>query len=88
MGRKRPHTSEDSSTEARMSEPQQTRPIAISPAEAARLVGLGKTKLYEVMGTGELPFLKIGTRRLIRVTDLEAWIERQSGIAQSERSAA
>lgn len=71
-----------------MSEPQHTRPIAISPAEAARLVGLGKTKLYAVMGAGELPFLKIGTRRLIRVTDLEAWIEKQSSNTHSEQTAA
>tara|TARA_R110000787_G_scaffold11002_19_gene36643 strand:- start:5135 stop:5326 length:192 start_codon:yes stop_codon:yes gene_type:complete len=62
-----------------MSETQLARPIAISPGEAARLVGLGRTKLYEVMGAGELPFVKIGTRRLIRMADLEAWIEKQSG---------
>lgn len=51
------------------------RPLAVSPGEAARLIGLGRTKLYEALTSGVLPSFRIGTRRLIRVADLEAWFE-------------
>ncbi|MEQ1618881.1 MAG: helix-turn-helix domain-containing protein [Terricaulis sp.] len=58
-------------------EPTHTRPIAASPAEAARLIGIGRTKLYEALSSGVLPSYRVGTRRLIRVADLEAWLEAQ-----------
>lgn len=52
------------------------RPLAVAPAEAARLSGLGRTRLYEAITSGELPSLKIGARRLIKLADLEAWLDR------------
>lgn len=52
-----------------------TRPLAVSPGEAARLIGLGRTKLYAALSSGALPSFRVGTRRLIRVADLEAWLE-------------
>ena len=55
---------------------QVARPIAVSPAEAARMAGIGRTKLYEIMGANELASIKLGSRRLIRVSDIEAWLER------------
>ena len=51
--------------------------LAVAPAEAARMLGLGKTKLYELMAANELASIKIGTRRLIRVAVLEAWLTAQ-----------
>ena len=50
--------------------------IAVSPSEAARLAGIGRTKIYEVLNTGALASFKIGTRRLIRVSELDAWLRR------------
>lgn len=38
---------------------------AVAPKTAARILGIGRTKLYELIETGELRSLKIGTRRLI-----------------------
>lgn len=32
---------------------------------ATKFVGLGRTQLYELMGSGRLPFTKQGRRRLI-----------------------
>ncbi|MEM7778063.1 MAG: helix-turn-helix domain-containing protein [Pseudomonadota bacterium] len=49
-------------------------PIAVAPAEAARLANVGRTKIYEAIGSGELPSLKIGRRRLIRVEALREWL--------------
>ncbi|MGE0044904.1 MAG: helix-turn-helix domain-containing protein [Hyphomonadaceae bacterium] len=54
------------------------QPLAVAPAEAARISGLGRTRLYEAITSGELPSLKIGARRLIKMVDLEAWLDRHA----------
>lgn len=46
--------------------------LALSVDDAARQSGLGRTTLYELMQAGQLPFAKIGARRLILVDDLRA----------------
>ncbi len=51
-------------------------PIAVSPGKAARLAGLGRTKLYQALNAGVLPSCKIGSRRLNRVAEIEAWLKR------------
>ncbi|MEQ8817864.1 MAG: helix-turn-helix domain-containing protein [Thalassobaculum sp.] len=55
---------------------QDTTPerVAVSVEDAAAMVGIGRTTLYAAMGSGSLPSLKIGKRRLIRVDALKAWI--------------
>jgi excisionase family DNA binding protein len=50
--------------------------IAVSPSEAARMMGLGRTKLYELLSANELKSLKLGTRRLIRVSEIESFLDR------------
>jgi excisionase family DNA binding protein len=49
-------------------------PLAVSPAEAARLSGLGRTSIYAALGSGGLKSIKIGKRRLIAVEALRAWL--------------
>jgi len=51
------------------------RPLAVAPAEGARLAGVGRTKFYEALGTGAIASFKFGKRRLIRVSAIEAWLE-------------
>ncbi|MCI4661660.1 MAG: helix-turn-helix domain-containing protein [Neomegalonema sp.] len=48
--------------------------LAVSPADAARLTGLGSTTIYQALGSGALPSLKVGRRRLIRIAALDAWL--------------
>lgn len=50
------------------------QPIAVSPNEAARLSGVGRTTLYAALSSGSLRSIKIGTRRLITVDALRAWL--------------
>jgi len=45
--------------------------LAVSPGEAARILGLGRTTLYEAIGSGALRSLKIGKRRLITLEALK-----------------
>ena len=49
-------------------------PLAVSPSEAARMAGIGRPKLYSILAANELASIKLGSRRLIRVADLEAWL--------------
>jgi excisionase family DNA binding protein len=54
--------------------PSKTEPLAVSPAEAARLAGLGRTTIYAALGSGALKSLKIGKRRLIALDALRSWL--------------
>jgi len=49
-------------------------PLAVSPAEAGRLAGVGRTTIYAAISSGELRSLKIGTRRLVAVDALREWL--------------
>ena len=49
-------------------------PLAMAPADAARMAGVGRTKLYEAISEGELESVKIGKRRLVTVEALKAWL--------------
>ncbi|MFG2992783.1 helix-turn-helix domain-containing protein [Streptomyces sp. NPDC048257] len=40
---------------------------------AAELLSLGRSTVYELMATGELPFVKLGRARRIRRADLDAF---------------
>jgi excisionase family DNA binding protein len=41
--------------------------LAVSPAKAARMLGIGRTKLYELIDSRQLRSAKIGNRRLVPV---------------------
>lgn len=51
-------------------------PISYSVREAARIIGLGKTSVYQLIKAGRLPIVKIGERTLIRRCDLEELLDR------------
>ena len=50
--------------------------LAVSPNEAARLCSIGRTTLYAALSSGELKSVKIGTRRLITIDALRAWLKK------------
>ena len=62
-----------------------TAPAPPTPAELTKfvytireittLIGISRTTLYRVMRSGELPFVKLGSRTLVRATDLRTWTE-------------
>ena len=49
--------------------------LAYGPEEACRLLGVGRTTLFGLLKTGEIPSFQIGGRRLIRHADLAAFVE-------------
>jgi excisionase family DNA binding protein len=51
--------------------------ITAPVAEFCQISGLGRTKVYELLGEGTLAAIKIGKRRLIIIDSYRALIERQ-----------
>jgi excisionase family DNA binding protein len=49
--------------------------LTVSVAEAVEATGLSRTTLNRLLAKGELPSALVGGRRLIRVSDLEAFID-------------
>jgi hypothetical protein len=50
------------------------RVLAVSPAEAGRLAGIGRTSIYHAISCGDLKSLIIGARRLVAVDALRDWL--------------
>lgn len=50
--------------------------LAYGPAEAAQLIGYSRSGFYLLLSGGELPSFKLGRKRLIRRSDLIAFVER------------
>lgn len=53
-------------------------PIAVSPEKAAALTGIGRTRIFDMMRSGELPSFKCGRTRHIRYSDLVEFVNRMA----------
>ncbi len=51
-------------------------PITLSIADVAASTGIGRTKVYAAIKSGELPTVKIGKRTLVLADDLKAWLRK------------
>ena len=51
--------------------------ILLKPAEAAETLGIGRTRIYDMLASGDLPAIRIGRSIRIPVAALQQWIERQ-----------
>ena len=49
--------------------------LLLRPAEAAEAIGIGRSKVYELLASGDLPSIRIGGVIRVPVTSLHAWIE-------------
>jgi excisionase family DNA binding protein len=47
-------------------------PVCISVGETARALGIGRTKVYELINAGQLETVKIGRRTLVRTASIRA----------------
>ena len=45
-------------------------PEAVSVPDAARCIGVSRTRIYQMISAGELATVKIGRRRLVRLATL------------------
>lgn len=53
-------------------------PLAVSAAEAARLLGVSRPTLYQLLNRDDFPSFRVGNRVLVSVSGLQDWIERQT----------
>ena len=51
--------------------------LLLRPTEAAEAIGIGRSKVYELLSSGELPSIRIGGSVRVPVDALRAWIVRQ-----------
>lgn len=49
-------------------------PISVRVAEAIRLTGIGRSKLYELIASGDIEAIKVGRCTLIPMTSLRALV--------------
>ena len=49
-------------------------PLLLAPAEAARALGIGRSKLYELMREGRIRSVRIGTCRRVPATALDEFV--------------
>lgn len=57
-----------------MTETHIPEPLTVTVPVALQISGLGRTKLYELIGRGEIASLSVGTRRLIDYASLRAFL--------------
>lgn len=50
--------------------------LLLTPEEAARAIGLGRTKVYELLRAGVLESVQIGSARRVPVEALREFVER------------
>jgi|AAFX01.1.fsa_nt_gi excisionase family DNA binding protein len=50
-------------------------PISVKVPEAVRLTGISRSRLYELMRSGDVAFAKVGSSTLILVDSLRAYVE-------------
>ena len=52
-------------------------PLTVRVVVAAEMLGIGRTKIYEMIAENEIEVIKLGSATLIVVASLEAFIQRQ-----------
>lgn len=62
--------------------PTTTAPLLVDRREAGRLLGVSPGTIDNLRTRGELPSVKLLSRRLFDVADLRRYIEARKGVAQ------
>lgn len=52
--------------------------LAVGTTEAARLLGVSRPTLYQLLNRADFPSFRVGSRVLISVAGLQAWVDRQT----------
>ena len=60
-----------------MESPKEVAPqrLLLRIPEVAETLGIGRTKIYEMIATGELPTIRVGRAVRISVSTLQKWVE-------------
>lgn len=55
--------------------------LLLRPMEAAMAIGVGRSRMYELLASGQIPSVRIGTSVRVSVDALKAWIGEQASPA-------
>ncbi len=58
--------------------------LLLTPAEAADALGIGRSKVYELMRAGTLPSIRIDSWRRVPLEDLTALVARLRGTGNGD----
>ena len=61
-----------------------TEPVCLSVEEAAAVMSVGRTMMFGLVISGEVPSFKRGRRRLVPLEGLRDWARKQSGIDEAQ----
>lgn len=79
--RERERSIEDPRTESRSPPPLQpreaTEPLTLSIKDAAKLLGLGRSTIYRLIGDRQLETVKVGRRTLIKTASIRSVVDVQ-----------
>lgn len=53
--------------------------LCVTVAEAAAMIGIGLSKAYEMAMAGTLPSIKLGRRRMVPLSRLREWVDKEAG---------
>lgn len=56
-------------------------PVLLTPEQAARSLGIGRTAVYALIREGQLPSVKLGRSRRVPYTALVSFVDRLQAIA-------
>ena len=60
--------------------------IAVKPLEAAAAIGIGRTQVYNLIRSGQLPSVRVGKSIRVPVESLRNWLlENEKAIASTAR---
>ena len=57
-----------------------TDKLLLRPMEAAEVVGVGRSKIYALLASGEIPSIRIGGSVRVPIAELRSWIATQLDI--------
>jgi len=58
-------------------------PLLVTPAEAVAMTGIGRTRIYQLLESGDLPSIRIGRSVRIPLVKLREWIDHKSRSTQA-----
>lgn len=50
--------------------------LLLTISECCKITMVGRTKFYELVGSGQIPVRKVGKKTLVAAADLKQWAER------------
>lgn len=53
--------------------------LLLKPSEAAEMLGVGRSKVYAMLASGELPILRVGSLVRVPTEALRHWVEERTG---------